>query len=226
MDAPTPDLVHIDDDLIVIDKPAGLVVHAAPSHRGPTLVDWLGGKAGGGPSERPGIVHRLDKGTSGLMVVARNEATLEHLAAQIRAREVDREYLALVEGTLESGAGTIDAPVGRDRRRRTRMAVGGTAAREAVTNFELVEQLPSTSLVRASLETGRTHQVRVHFAAIGHPVIGDPEYGVGDTLGLRRQFLHAVGLAFTHPTTGEAVSFRSELAVDLSHALSKARGEA
>ena len=223
MDAPTPEVVHLDDDLIVVDKPAGLVVHAAPSHSGPTLVDWLGDRAGGGPRERPGIVHRLDKGTSGLMVVARNEVTLEDLAAQIRAREVVREYLALVEGSLESEAGTIDAPVGRDRRRRTRMAVGGTAARGAVTHFELIEQFPSTALVRASLETGRTHQVRVHFAAIGHSVIGDPEYGTGDTLGLTRQFLHAVGLAFTHPTTGEAVSFRSELAADLEGALSKAR---
>lgn len=223
MDASAPEIVYLDDDLLVVDKPAGLVVHSAPSHKGLTLVDWLDGKAGGGPSERPGIVHRLDKGTSGLLVVARNEVALTRLGEQIRGREVERHYLALVEGVLESDAGTIDAPVGRDRRRRTRMAVSGTAAREAVTHFEALERLPSTSLVRASLETGRTHQVRVHFAAIGHPVVGDPEYGTAGTYGLERQFLHATALGFTHPSTGEAMSFTSALADDLASALSQAR---
>ncbi len=134
-----------------------------------------------------------------------------------------REYLALVEGELDSRSGTIDAPLGRDRRRRTRMAVQGSGARDARTHFEVVERLPADTLVRARLETGRTHQVRVHFNAIGHPIAGDPEYGASGRHGLDRQFLHATRLSFTHPSTGAEMSFESELPADLATALERAR---
>jgi len=219
-----PDFViHADEALLVIDKPAGLVVHPAPSHRGETLVGLLADLAGGGEGSRPGIVHRLDKDTSGLMIVARDEAAQRALAAQIKRREVIREYLALVEGTLESRSGTIDAPLGRDRRRRTRRAVRGAGEREARTHFEVIEILPADTLVRARLETGRTHQVRVHFAAIGHPLAGDPEYGAKGRHGLSRQFLHSARLTFHHPTTGEQLTFESDLPEDLTTALDRAR---
>jgi 23S rRNA pseudouridine1911/1915/1917 synthase len=221
--APEATIVHRDDDLLVVDKPAGLVVHPAPSHRGPTLVDQLADLAGGGPAERPGIVHRLDRDTSGLMVVARNEDAHRELSRQIKQREAMREYLALVEGSLESRTGTIDAPLGRDRRRRTRRSVRGAGEREARTHFEVIEQLAADTFVRARLETGRTHQIRAHFAAIGHPVAGDAEYGGHARHGLERQFLHATRLSFTHPRTGEALSFESELPEDLAGALEAAR---
>jgi 23S rRNA pseudouridine1911/1915/1917 synthase len=222
--AEPPPIVHIDDDVIVVDKPAGLVVHPAPSYTHPTLVDLLAEVAGGGESSRPGIVHRLDRDTSGLMVVARNDAAHASLAEQIRSRSAVREYIALVEGELDSRSGTIDAPVGRDRRRRTRMSVRGSGSRDARTHFEVVERLPADTLVRARLETGRTHQIRVHFAAIGHPVVGDPEYGSRDRHGLSRQFLHAARLSFRHPTTGEEMTFESPLPEDLRDALDRARG--
>jgi 23S rRNA pseudouridine1911/1915/1917 synthase len=216
-------VVHLDDDLAVIEKPAGLVVHTAPSHKGETLVDLLEGVLGGGEDDRPGIVHRLDKDTSGLMVVARSERAHRELARAVKAREVEREYTALVEGHLDSRSGTIDAPLGRHRRRRTKRAVKGTGSREARTHFEVIEMLPADTLVHARLETGRTHQIRVHFASIGHPVAGDPEYGSSGRHGLGRQFLHASRLAFTHPTTGERMEFRSGLPGDLREALKKAR---
>jgi 23S rRNA pseudouridine1911/1915/1917 synthase len=216
-------IVYMDDDLAVIEKPAGLVVHAAPSVKGETLVDLLEGVLGGGEAGRPGVVHRLDKDTSGLMVVARNEESHRALARMVKAREVEREYTTLVEGHLGSRTGTIDAPLGRHRRRRTQRAVKGAGSREARTHFEAIEVLPADTLVRARLETGRTHQIRVHFAAIGHPVAGDPEYGIGGRHGLERQFLHASRLAFTHPASGERMEFRSELPEDLTAALGRAR---
>jgi 23S rRNA pseudouridine1911/1915/1917 synthase len=216
-------IVHLDDDLAVIDKPAGLVVHSAPSHRGETLVDLLSGIAGGGEADRPGIVHRLDKDTSGLMLVARNEATHRALSTAVKRRDVLREYTALVEGHLGSRTGTIDAPLGRHRRRRTRMAVRGTGSREARTHFEVIENLPADTFLHARLETGRTHQIRVHFAAMEHPVAGDPEYGSKGRYGLERQFLHASRLEFTHPGTEERLSFSSELPQDLRAALGRAR---
>jgi 23S rRNA pseudouridine1911/1915/1917 synthase len=216
-------IVHLDEDLAVIEKPAGLVVHTAPSHRGETLVDLLQGVAGGGEGGRPGIVHRLDKDTSGLMIVARNEGALRKLARMVKAREVLREYTALVEGHVASRTGTIDAPLGRHRRQRTKRAVKGSGSREARTHFEVIEALPADTLVHARLETGRTHQIRVHFAAIDHPVVGDPEYGTVGRYGLKRQFLHASRLEFTHPSTEERLSFTSELPADLREALGKAR---
>jgi 23S rRNA pseudouridine1911/1915/1917 synthase len=216
-------IVHLDDDLAVVEKPAGLVVHTAPSHSGETLVDLLEGISGGGEGGRPGIVHRLDKDTSGLMLIARNDRAHRELSAAVKRREVVREYTALVEGRLESRSGTIDAPLGRHRRRRTRMAVRGTGSREARTHFEVLEALPADTLARARLETGRTHQIRVHFAAIDHPVAGDPEYGTRGRHGLERQFLHASRLELTHPTTKQRLAFTSELPDDLLLALERAR---
>jgi len=213
-------IVHLDAALAVVDKPAGLVVHPAPSHRGPTLVGELGEiLGGGGDPERPGIVHRLDKGTSGLLVVARSDAAHAALQAQVQRREVERVYLALAGGRLGSRTGTIDAPIGRAARQRHRMAVSGAASRQARTHFEVLELLPRESYLRVRLETGRTHQIRAHFAAIGHPLAGDVTYGGVDAYGLRRQFLHAHRLAFEHPESGERLSFESALPADLEAAL-------
>jgi 23S rRNA pseudouridine1911/1915/1917 synthase len=216
------EVVFSDEWVAVVDKPAGLVVHPAPGHRGRTLVDVLPGLAGGA-TERPGIVHRLDKDTSGLMVVARSEHAHRGLAAQVKSRAVERAYIALVEGRLESRTGTIDAPVGRDHRAHERMTIGGRGSREARTHFSVAELLPRDTLVEARLETGRTHQIRTHFAAIGHPVAGDPRYGNAGRHGLERQFLHAARLRFRHPGTGEELSFESELPADLAAALERAR---
>jgi 23S rRNA pseudouridine1911/1915/1917 synthase len=216
-------IVHRDDSLLVVDKPADLVVHPAPGHRGTTLVDELDGLIGGGEDARPGIVHRLDRDTSGLMIVARTEEAHRDLSAQIKSREVRRVYTALVEGRLASRTGTIDAPVGRDHRAREKMTVGGRAPRDARTHFEVLETLRADSLVEARLETGRTHQIRTHFAAIGHPVAGDPRYGHAGRHGLARQFLHSSRLAFRHPLTGEALEFDSRLPEDLAAALERAR---
>jgi 23S rRNA pseudouridine1911/1915/1917 synthase len=219
-----PRIVHADAWLAVIEKPPGLVVHAAPGHRGPTLVDLLGGLlAGGNDPRRPGIVHRLDKDTSGLMVVARHAEAHRRLAHMIKARQVRRSYLALVEGHPRSRTGTIDAPLGRDHRAPERRAVGGRAPRPARTHFSVIEVLPEDALVEAGLETGRTHQVRAHFAAIGHPVAGDPRYGQAGRHGLTRQFLHSAELGFRHPFTEEDLEFDSPLPADLEMALARAR---
>jgi 23S rRNA pseudouridine1911/1915/1917 synthase len=219
-----PRLAHVDEWLAVVDKPAGLVVHHGAGVRGPTLVDVLEGLLGGGDDPaRPGIVHRLDRDTSGLMIVARTEASHRRLAEMIRRREVDRRYLALVEGRPRSREGTIDAPLGRDHRAPERRAVGGRGAREARTHFRVIESLPADSLVEARLETGRTHQIRAHFAAIGHPVCGDPRYGHRGRHGLERQFLHSSRLGFGHPFTGARLELASPLAGDLEAALARAR---
>jgi 23S rRNA pseudouridine1911/1915/1917 synthase len=216
-------VAHKDDWLAVIDKPAGLVVHPAPGASGRTLVDVLGEMLGGGDPERPGIVHRLDADTSGLMVVARSDAAHARLSEMVRGRELEREYVALVEGHLSSRTGTIDAPIGRHHRAPERMAVSGRAAREARTHFEVLELLPGATLVRVRLETGRTHQIRTHFAAIGHPLVGDDRYGSSGRYGLDRQFLHSRRIAFTHPFTGARLEFNSDLPPDLSAALGRAR---
>ncbi len=217
-------IVHADEALAVVDKPPGLVVHPAPSHRGPTLVDELGDLLGGGADpERPGIVHRLDKGTSGLLVVARTDEAHAALQAAVQHRDVERVYLALARGRLASRTGTIDAPIGRASRQRHRMAVSGAASRQARTHFEVLELLGAETYLEVKLETGRTHQIRAHFAAIGHPLTGDTTYGGGSKYGLERQFLHAHRLAFDHPVTGESMSFGSELPADLEAALQAAR---
>ncbi|MGA9314328.1 MAG: RluA family pseudouridine synthase [Solirubrobacteraceae bacterium] len=222
---PQPKIAWEDEHLLVVDKPAGLVVHPARGHREGTLsqllADTVGGVAGGDP-DRSGIVHRLDRDTSGLLVVARSEEAHRLLQEALRKRLIEREYVALVEGLPPARTGTIEAPIGRHPRIRTRMAVGGTASREARTHFTLERSLPGVSLLRLRLDTGRTHQIRVHLQAIGHPVCGDPEYGTAGMLGLTRQFLHATRLAFPHPITGEPVEVNSPLPEDLLEALARA----
>ncbi len=221
--APAPFAIAYEDEhLLVVDKPAGVVVHPARGHRTGTLSQALAGRAAGGDdSARAGIVHRLDRDTSGLLVVARSDAVHRALKDQLAARELRREYRALVDGHPQSRTGTIDAPIGRDRRDRTRMSIDTDEPREARTHFELERLLGDTALLTVVLETGRTHQIRVHLAAIGTPVVGDPQYGRAgaDTYGLQRQFLHAARLAFTHPVTGAPIDVRSPLPADLVRAL-------
>jgi 23S rRNA pseudouridine1911/1915/1917 synthase len=217
-------LAHLDEWIAVVDKPAGLVVHHGAGVRGPTLVDELRELLGGGSDPaRPGIVHRLDRDTSGLMLVARTDEAHRALSDLIRRREVERTYLALIEGRPRSREGTIDAPLGRDHRAPERRAVGGRGARDARTHFRVVEAVSKDTLVEARLETGRTHQVRAHFAAIGHPLCGDPRYGHAGRHGLDRQFLHSTRLAFAHPMTGERLEVESPLPPDLEAALERAR---
>jgi 23S rRNA pseudouridine1911/1915/1917 synthase len=216
------EILYEDEHLLVIDKGPGVVVHPGRGHRERTLSQMLAGKAAGGEPERAGIVHRLDRDTSGLLVVARSEEAHRRLQGAMGRREIEREYVALVEGRPPARSGTIEAPIGRDPRVRTRMAVGGAAPREARTHFTLDRALGRFSLLRLQLETGRTHQIRVHMRAIGHPVAGDPEYGTAGSLGLERQFLHAARLAFDHPITGERVEVSSPLPADLQAALERA----
>jgi 23S rRNA pseudouridine1911/1915/1917 synthase len=224
-----PRIVFEDAHLVVVDKPIGLITHSAPGSPGPSLASVLAarGRAGGGEEERPGIVHRLDKETSGLLVVARDDETLTALQRMMRKREIDREYVALVHGRPPSLAGRIEAPIGRDPGNRTRRAVDGIGPRPAITHFELVEAFPDYTLESVHLETGRTHQIRVHFAAIGHPVVGDPLYGPSssDTLGLKHQALHAHRLVFDHPVTGERIDVTSPLPDEFQHALDRLREE-
>jgi 23S rRNA pseudouridine1911/1915/1917 synthase len=231
-------VVYEDPDLIVVDKPAGLVVHHGAGHRGGTLVDGLLARypelaglapSGAGEPDRPGIVHRLDKGTSGLLVVARSPAAFHSLSAQLRSHTAGRHYLALVAGTVEDDAGMVDAPIGRSPRQPTRMAVtrGGRPARTAYTVVRRYAQPLEATLVEATLETGRTHQVRVHLAAIGHPVMGDDRYwgtrprptGSGELPARGRLFLHACRLSLDHPVSGERRSWESPLPPDLAAVL-------
>ena len=218
-------IVYDDEHLLVVDKPAGLVVHPAAGHATGTLVHGLLGHAvaGGDESERPGIVHRLDRDTSGLLVVARSAGAHRRLQALIRRREVERHYLALVVGRPRSRTGRIEAAIGRDRQDPTRQSLDTATPRDAITHFELVELYPRHALLDVRLETGRTHQIRVHLAAIDLPVAGDPVYGRPGDLGLERQFLHAARLAFPHPFTGERIETESPLPPDLAAALETAR---
>ena len=224
--APLPELVvaYADEHLLVVDKAAGVVVHPAPGHAGGTLAQALvAAGAEGGEDDRPGIVHRLDRDTSGLLVVARSQETYERLQQLVRDRALTREYLGLVVGKPKSRSGTIDAPIGRDRHDRLRHSLDTDTPRDAVTHFELEELLPRHALLRIRLETGRTHQIRVHLAAIELPVAGDPVYGVAGDLGLERQFLHAARLAFEHPITRTEIDVSSPLPPDLDTALEAAR---
>jgi 23S rRNA pseudouridine1911/1915/1917 synthase len=213
------DIVLEDDHLLVVDKPAGVVVHPAPGHPTGTLAQALAARgAQGGEPWRPGIVHRLDRDTSGLMLVAKSDRVHRALQDMIRAREVEREYLALVEGRPDARSGTIDAPIGRDRAQRKVMSVRSDSGRAARTHFEVVEAYPRTTLLRVRLETGRTHQIRAHMAAIGHPICGDPQYGGGKSgrrLGLTRQYLHAAKLTFKHPVSGADLCCESKPPADL-----------
>jgi 23S rRNA pseudouridine1911/1915/1917 synthase len=215
-----------DEHLLVVDKPAGLVVHPAPGHAEGTLVHGLLAYdvEGGEEPDRPGIVHRLDRDTSGLLVVARSPEAHRRLQELVQSRALTREYLALVVGRPQSRRGTIDAPIGRDRRDPMRQSLDTDTPREAVTHFEAEELLPRHALLRVTLETGRTHQIRVHLEAIDLPVAGDPLYGRAGELGLERQFLHATRLAFDHPFTGVRVDVTSPLPADLAAALAAAGG--
>ncbi|MBI4340501.1 MAG: RluA family pseudouridine synthase [Chloroflexi bacterium] len=214
-------VVYEDSHVVVVDKPPGLTVHPAPGHPTGTLVNALLARypeiAGVGGSARPGIVHRLDAGTSGLMVVARSPLAYLSLVRQIKERSVTKVYLALVRGHPAPLAGVIEAPIGRSTRDRLRMAVvaGG---REAVTEYRTLRQYKGFTFLEVRLHTGRTHQIRVHLSAMGHPVAGDPQYG-GRTPFLKRQFLHAHRLGFQHPATGESLELTSPLPEDLERAL-------
>jgi len=205
----------------VVDKPAGIVVHPAPGHSTGTLVHGLLGRAAGGEApERPGIVHRLDRDTSGLLVVARSEEAYRGLRNLVRRRALERRYKALVRGRPRSWRGRIEAPIGRDRHEATRMSLDTDTPRDAVTHFEVERLLGDHALLHVRLETGRTHQIRVHLAAIGLPLVGDAVYGVPDAE-LGRQFLHAWRLAFPHPLTGERLEVESTLPADLQAALAR-----
>jgi 23S rRNA pseudouridine1911/1915/1917 synthase len=218
-------IAYQDQHLLVVDKPAGIVVHPAGGHAQGTLVHGLlrHAVAGGPEPDRPGIVHRLDRDTSGLLVVARSEEAHRRLQRLLRRRGIEREYLALVRGRPRSRRGRIEAAIGRDRRDPTRMSLDTATPREAATNFEVAELLPRHALLRVRLETGRTHQIRVHLAAIDLPVSGDPLYGIPADLGLQRQFLHAARLAFDHPFGEGRVEAESPLPADLGAALERAR---
>ena len=216
-------VAYEDDHLLVVDKPAGLVVHPARGHRTGTLAQALAGRAAGGEDPyRAGIVHRLDRDTSGLLVVAKSDEVHRALKALLAARQLRREYLTLVEGRPPARTGTIDAPIGRHRNERVLMSIDTDEPREARTHFEIERMLPGATLLRVVLDTGRTHQIRVHLAAIEHPVCGDSQYGTAGEYGLRRQFLHAARLAFAHPVTGEDIDVSSPLPEDLAAALARA----
>lgn len=224
---PAPfDVAYEDEHLLIVDKPAGVVVHPARGHRTGTLAQALAGRAAGGEDPwRAGIVHRLDRDTSGLLVIAKRDDVHRALKEMLAARRLRREYLALVTGRPPSRTGTIDAPIGRDRRDRVLMSIDTDEPREARTHFEIDRLLARTTLLRIILDTGRTHQIRVHLGAIGHPVCGDPQYGTSGEYGLERQFLHAARLAFPHPVTGTPVDVTSPLPADLAAALGRAESE-
>jgi 23S rRNA pseudouridine1911/1915/1917 synthase len=211
---PRPAIVFEDEHLAVVDKPAGLVVHAGAGHAGDTLVDALAGIAAGGDPARPGIVHRLDRDTSGLLLGARSDEAHARLSDLVRRRGLERTYLALVRGRPASRRGRIEAPIGRDRDDPTRVSLDTDTPRDAVTHFEVERLLASHAVLRVRLETGRMHQIRVHLAAIDLPVVGDPVYGVPEPA-LGRQFLHAARLGFEHPFTGERLDLESPLPADL-----------
>jgi 23S rRNA pseudouridine1911/1915/1917 synthase len=217
---PPPAIVWQDDHLAVVDKLAGLVVHAGAGHAGDTLVDALAGIVAGGDAERPGIVHRLDRDTSGLLLVARSDEAHARLADLVRSRGLERTYLALVHGRPASRSGRIEAPIGRDRDDPTRVSLETDTPRDAVTHFEVERLFPKHALLRVRLETGRMHQIRVHLRAIDLPVVGDPVYGISEPA-LGRQFLHAARLAFEHPFTGERLELESPLPPELQAYLSR-----
>jgi len=218
------EVAYEDKHLIVVDKPAGVVVHPARGHRQGTLAQALAGRIAGGDEDwRAGIVHRLDRDTSGLLVVAKSDEVHRALKAALGARDIKREYLALVEGRPSARSGTIEAPIGRDRRVRTRVSTDTDVPKAAITHFEIDRTLAQSTLLRVRLQTGRTHQIRVHLEAIDLLISGDPVYGSGGDLGLERQFLHANRLSFDHPFSGERLELESPLPDDLAAALERAR---
>ena len=226
------EIIHEDRDIVVVDKPAGVAAHPSLGWEGPSVTEHLAAAgiaiATSGAPERQGVVSRLDVGTSGLMVLARSERAYSVLKQAFRDKAVDKTYQALVQGHPDPFSGTIDAPIGRPPGHEWKMAIVG-GGRESVTHYETLEAHRAATLVEVSLETGRTHQIRVHFAAIGHPCCGDPLYGsdpaLAKRLGLDRQWLHATRLAFEHPVEGNRVEFKSELPRDLEHALREVRSD-
>jgi 23S rRNA pseudouridine1911/1915/1917 synthase len=219
-------VIHSDDDIVVVDKPVGVAVHPSPGWSGPTVLAGLAAMgytiATSGAAERQGVVHRLDVGTTGVMVVAKSEPAYAALKRAFRRREVDKRYHALVQGHLDPLRGTIDAPIDRHPQHDWRWAVV-SGGKPSITHYETLEAFPSASLLDVRLETGRTHQIRVHLAAMRHPCVGDLTYGadpsLASRLGLNRQWLHAYSLGFRHPGTGEMVRYASDYPADLAHAL-------
>ncbi|WZY01106.1 RluA family pseudouridine synthase [Bacillus sp. FSL W7-1360] len=224
------DIVYEDEDVMVVNKPRGMVVHPAPGHRSGTLVNALLYHCRHLPSMdehvRPGLVHRIDKDTSGLLMVAKNEFAHAHLSAQLKDKTTERLYKTIVHGVIPHAKGTIDAPIGRDQRDRQKMTVTHVNSKNAVTHFTLDETFAHYSYVSCQLETGRTHQIRVHFAYIGHPVAGDAKYGRKKTLPIDGQALHAEILGFSHPRTGEALRFFAPIPEDMHTLLQQLREKA
>ena len=220
------DIVYEDDDLLVINKESGMVVHPAPGHYTGTLVNALLYKFNitGGEQHRPGIVHRLDKDTSGLMLVAKNEWTHEKLSEMISKKDVDRHYLAIVSGLIKHDTGTIDAPIGRDIADRQKMAVTDQNAKDAITHFKVLKQYKENTLIECILETGRTHQIRVHLAYIEHPVVNDPAYGKGKATDFG-QMLHSKSIKFIHPRTGKELFFEVEPPIEFKNKLEELENE-
>ena len=226
------DVVYEDDDVIVVNKPVGMVVHPAPGHSGGTLVNALlhhcgDSLSGIGGELRPGIVHRIDRDTSGLIIAAKNDFAHQALSAQLQDHSLCRTYEAVVVGNLREDSGTVDAPIGRCPSDRKKMAVVRQGGRNAVTHWQVLERFPGYTYVRCRLETGRTHQIRVHMAYIGHPLYGDTVYGAKKAApGMTGQCLHAVGLTFRHPRTGETVELSCPLNEEFTAFLRKLRGGA
>ncbi|CCU79547.1 Ribosomal large subunit pseudouridine synthase D [Halanaerobium saccharolyticum subsp. saccharolyticum DSM 6643] len=221
------DVVYEDQDIIVINKNADRVVHPAPGHHDDTIVNALLAHVDNLSAingvKRPGIVHRLDKDTSGLLIVAKNDKSHKELAKQFKNRTVDKYYYALIEGNLAYKKGKIDAPIGRDPKNRKKMAVRKRRSKKAISRFKIIEEFKTHTLVEVKIETGRTHQIRVHFSYLGHPVVGDKKYGSKNTLNAKRQLLHARKLAVKHPTTGKKIVFEAELKDDFKEILNKLR---
>ena len=220
------DIVYEDDDLLVINKKSGMVVHPAPGHYTGTLVNALLYRFNltSGENHRPGIVHRLDKDTSGLMLVAKNEWTHEKLSEMISKKEVARHYLAIVSGLIKHDTGTIDAPIGRDPEDRQKMTVTDKNAKDAITHFKVLEQFKQNTLIECILETGRTHQIRVHLAYINHPVVNDPAYGKGKATDFG-QMLHSKSIKFKHPRTGKEIFFEIDPPKEFTDKLEELRVE-
>lgn len=221
------DIVYEDDDIIVINKNADRVVHPAPGHYDDTIVNALLAHVDNLSAingvKRPGIVHRLDKDTSGLLIVAKNDKSHKSLARQFKERTVEKYYYALVEGKVPYKKGKIDAPIGRDPQHRKKMAVRKRNSKKAISRFEIIEEFDNHTLVQVKIETGRTHQIRVHFAYLGYPIVGDKKYGSKNNLGAQRQLLHAKKLIIQHPLSGEKMEFESELKSDFKKILKELR---
>lgn len=221
------DIIYEDQDIIVINKNADRVVHPAPGHHDDTIVNALLAHVDNLSAingvKRPGIVHRLDKDTSGLLIAAKNDKSHKNLADQFKNRTVEKYYYALLEGNLAYEKGKIDAPIGRDPNNRKKMAVRKRHSKNAVSRFKIIEEFKNHTLVEVKIETGRTHQIRVHFSYLGHPVVGDKKYGSKNQLRAKRQMLHARRLIISHPATGEKMEFEADLKTDFKEILAELR---